>query len=270
MLSASLSRLRLREQRGFTLIETLVAMVTGVIVTGALFTILDISMKQSSRLSESAQSTQLGRATMTRIQDMLHSACLSQKFAPVQEKSTASTLIFLNGYGEAAEVPGAWTTREVTENGVTRKQSEGVRKDEIEWKESLSTLTDNYYTATAETASGEYSWSAKKEVKIGENLTKIGSTPIFTYYEYATTPSTATSAASTTLTAKSPPASGFSKTEAGKIAAVAVSFNTAPNDSQTTTQKRVKEARTADLTSSTTFAFSAPNAESTITAGPCE
>ncbi len=265
--------LHARDERGFTLVETLVAMVTGVIITGALFAILDISVKQSSRLSETAQATQLGRATMTRIQDMLHSACLSPKFTPVEEGSSESKLVFLNSYGEKAEVPTAWTTREVTEGGVTRKYSEGVRKDEIEWSEKASTLTDTYATATAETSAGKYSFGAGKAVKIGENLTKIAATPIFTYYEYATTASSGTTSAASTLQVKKPPTSaegGFKEAEANKIAAVAVSFNVAPNDTQATVAKRTKEARTADLTSSTTFAFSAPNSEATITAGPCE
>ena len=269
MLTRLTNRLSLREQHGFTLIEVLVASVTGVIVAGALFTILDVSVRQSSRISESAASTQRGRVTMTRIQDMLHSACVSPKFTPVEAGSTESKLVFINAYGEQAAVPSTWTTREVTEGAVKTTYLEGVRKDEIAWNEGAQTLVDTYALGSGESA-GKYTFGATKTMRLGEFVSKIPSTPIFQYYEYATTASSSTSAASATLVLKKPPVAGFTEAEANKIAAVTVSFNTAPDYSATTATKRLKEGRTADLSSSTTLAFSAPNSEATITAGPCE
>ena len=102
---------RLRDERGFTLMETLVAMVTGIIVTGALFAILEFSVHQTSRISQVAQASQVSRTAMTRIVDELHSACLSTGFAPVQETSTPSKLVVQNGYSEQAEVPGVYTSK---------------------------------------------------------------------------------------------------------------------------------------------------------------
>jgi hypothetical protein len=60
------------------------------------------------------------------------------------------------------------------------------------------------------------------------------------------------------------PAEGFSKAEAKEVSAVAVTFNASPLN------KKQTEGRTAELNSMTTFAFSAPDAEATITQGPCE
>jgi type II secretory pathway pseudopilin PulG len=268
MLIPPLPRLSLSDARGFTLVETLVAMITGVVVTGALFAILDVSVKQSSRISEVSQSTQLGRGTMTRIQDALHSACISPGFAPVREGSKETKLVLISAYSEQAEVPATWTTREVTEGASKKTYLEGVRRDEIVFEGN--NLNDTYALSTGTGAEAGYSFGTGKLVKIGEHITQIGVTPIFQYYEYNSTAQTSTSAASTTLVLKKPPPEGFKKEESAKIAAVAVSFNTEVNDSQVRVSERKEHARTADLTSSTTFAFTAPDAEAAISAGPCE
>jgi len=257
------------DERGFTLVEVLVAMVTGLIVMGALFAILSVSVTQSARISETAQSTQLARGTMTRIQDELHSACLSPKFAPVQEGSNESKLVLVNAYGEKSEVPSTWTVREVTKEGIKTQEREGVRKDEIVFSEGAKTLTDTAYLGTGESA-GKYTFAAGKAVRIGENVSKIGATPVFKYYKYATTAATGTGEASTTLTPTTPASGSFKESEAASIAAVGVAFNTGPASREVNLETSKKQARTADLSTMTTLAFSAPDAEATITGGPCE
>lgn len=97
----SLTR-RLGRNDGFTIIELLMAIMTGVVVTGALYAILEVSLHQTSRVTDTVQATQLGRIAMTDVVDELHSTCLARKFAPVQEKSTSKELIFINGTGEEA------------------------------------------------------------------------------------------------------------------------------------------------------------------------
>ena len=54
-LTARSARLR-RDERGFTLIEVMVAMVVGLIVIGALFAILEVSLKQNARITDRVQS----------------------------------------------------------------------------------------------------------------------------------------------------------------------------------------------------------------------
>jgi Tfp pilus assembly protein PilV len=257
-----------RDEAGFTLIETLVAMVTGVIITGALFAILEVSVHQSSRLSDYAQATQLSRTTMTHIVDELHSACLSPNATPIITGSNESKLIFETGYSEKTEVPSAATA------------TTGARKDEIIWDETKKTLTDYTYLSTGGSwPSYTYSASATPVggVRIGEKITRSEvenakkekeKVPIFKYYAYATTPSTSAVAPSSTLNettlAGAATVPGLTSTEAEKVASVLISFRTAPNSGSE------KLGRAADLSTQVTLAFSAPSSEATIVAAPCE
>jgi prepilin-type N-terminal cleavage/methylation domain-containing protein len=253
-----LSRLR-RNQHGFTLIETLVAMVTGVIVTGALFTILDFSVKQSSRLSQVAQASQVSRTAMTHIVDELHSACLSTGFTPVEAGSTPSKLVFITGYSEAAEIP-----------------FESVRKEEVEYVlvGGKGYLKEKVATAASEPNFREYTFGSPSTITIAENISpyeESGSNPIFKYYEYGSTTSTGATEAAVTLNQVPLTASAeLNAEQAARIASVAISFRTAPYKKEAKLTSAAAAGTFADLTTQTTFAFSAPNSESTIQDKPCE
>jgi Tfp pilus assembly protein PilW len=241
------------DERGATLIETLVAAVCGVIVAGALFAILIVSLHQSSRITDTVQATQRGRTAMSAIVDELHSTCISRGFAPVQTGSGATKLLFIDSYGEES-VP-------------TKAQ-----QDEIVWtkeagKES-GTLTDNTYLSKG----GEwpkftfaYPGAPSSTYLLARNVSKTGSTPIFQYYKYAPEAKSSSESALGTLTAVGPPAEGFTSAEAGTVASVLVSFTTAPAVSHSSTA-----GRSVALSNQTTFAFGSPASESTIKAGPCE
>lgn len=250
------TRRRASAEHGFTLIETLVAMATGIVIAAVLFTVLEVSVKQSSRLADASSATQLGRTAMNHVVDELHSACLSQGFSPVQEKSTENKLIVVNGYGEGAEVPSVGTS------------STGVRKDEIVYSPAAKTLVDNTYYATA-VSNGEYSWGAVNPgVRIGEHITPTSENgakvPIFRYYAYATTPATSTTAAGSELNETTLGGSGeMTKAVAETVASVVVSFAAAPSDGLET------QGRVAPLTSQVAFAFESPPNESTTKDEPC-
>lgn len=240
-----------RDERGFTLVETLVAMVAGVAVMGGLFSVLDVSLRQSTRVADVVQASQLGRTAMTNIVDELHSACIAPGFAPIQEGSTGSKLIFITGYSEAAEITS-------------------VRKDEIVW--AGETLTDNVYNSTGG-ASLEFTFAKAptRSVLIGKNISQSAEggkeVPIFRYYQYAVTPpnNEKRTEASSTLELKEPPkAASFSAAEAKPLASVLISFKAGPVSTN-------KEAsRKVELAGQVTLAFSAPSAEATIEAAPCE
>lgn len=258
----STARTRLRDSRGFTLVEVLVALVTGMAVSMALFAILEVSSHQTTRISEVAQATAVSRSAMTHIVDELHSACLSNGFTPVKTGSGPNKLVFVNGYFPEENV---------------KKEAEYsfVRKDVIEYSSGAKTLTDTTYKATGEESSGEYPWKESSKVTLGEKIEQVEPTkenPIFKYYEYNTSSSTGTSEAASTLKAMTgePESEIKEAATAKKVAAVAVTFRTLPyKKEQKLTTASESNTPVAAYTMNT-FAFSAPNSESTIEAGPCE
>lgn len=272
-------RIAVADQRGFTLIEVLVAMVTGVIVTGALFTILDFSVKQSSRLSGVAQATQVGRGAMTRIVEELHSSCLASGFTPVMEKSSPTKLILVNGYNEKEpeKVKG-----EEPKEPPAELLASGIHKDVIEYEKATGRLIDTTYRASNNTplsTAEKFAWEATptSKVRLAEHVTQMeegGKTlPVFKYYAYTTTPATLTSAPATTLneeTLTKTEASTLTEAEAKNVAGVVVSFRTAPYSKEARISSASEKATFADLSTQTTFAFSAPNSETAISAAPCE
>ncbi len=268
---------RMREERGFTLIETLVAMLTGLIVTGALFAILEFAVRQTSYLSQTAQATQVSRTAMTHIQDELHSACISTGFSPVQEGSSPTKLIFQNGYSEEAEVPGVYTAK----GGSTKEKTEGARQDTIEWTKATGYLTDTVALGTGAEEGGKYPVSTTTttvrlatNVSQGETINaekKYEEVPIFRYYKYAGSSSTNTAGAASTLELiKLESGKTLTKAEAEAVASVEVRFKTGSYSKEAKVGKGEESTIPSELQTQTTFAFSAPNSEAKIEAGPCE
>jgi len=261
----------LGRQGGFTLVETLVAMITGIIVTGALFTILEFSMKHDTRITNVAEASQLGRAAMTHVVDELHSACLASRFSPVQSGSTESKLIYIDGYSEKAEIPNVGTS------------TTGVRKDEILWggtitgetegEEKAGLLTDSTALSTAGEAATGFTFAAPSTVRIGENIVRgeenSKAQPLFRYYEYAEHSTTGTGEVSTLQEIKLAKGAALSTTQAESVAAVDVTFR-APPPNYTSKNAAELGRESSDQSSLVTFAFAAPNSEATIKAGPCE
>jgi type II secretory pathway pseudopilin PulG len=250
----------IRDARGFTLIETLVAMVVGIVVMLALFAILEFSTRQASRATDVTQATQLGRVAMTHIIDELHSTCQVAKEAPVLEESKPSELWFENAVSEAAVI-------------------ESAARHRVYWveKEKGGALWEATWNSSGG-APGEFTFPSRAAtpattVLLGQNIThyiktsggKSEEVPFFQYYKYATTAGTIEpSKPVSTLELTTPPSKGFTTVEANEVASVLVSFRAGPVDGKS------ELGRTVDVASQATFSFSAPVAEATIKDGPCQ
>src|ERR1700733_1597371 len=245
--STSTLQPRLRSEHGFTLMETLVAMVAGILVAFAATMLLRVSLEQTERASDYVQASQLGRTALTRIVDELNSACLEAGDTPVLASSTPETLIFNDAFSKEAEIPNSQ-----------------IQKHEIIWNSASGTLTDKKYIVTSKSGM-EYLYSTATETKIGTHIAKNEPEPIFRYYKYntAATSSTETGVAPFTEIALAAKA-GLSTTQAEEVASVQISFRALP------TNGKIGAGRSLDLRNQVTFAFSAPIAEPTITDQPCQ
>jgi prepilin-type N-terminal cleavage/methylation domain-containing protein len=253
---------RLRDPRGFTLIEVLVAMIAGTIVLFALVLILEITINQTSRIDETAQVNQAGRTTMTKIVDELQSACLETKFAPVQAKSTEDSIRFAAAFTEKADI--AYSEAAI---------------HKIEWSPTAETLTESKYAGTSG-ENGKIVFSETPEsatTRLGEKITR-GAVPIFRYYKYHEAGATSgTEAPETALEEIKPGGSAGTETtelgttSASEVAAVAVTFRTsAKHEELLHSETKAHAAVPSEISNQVTFAFAAPTSESLIKDGPCQ
>ena len=264
MLMLRLLRSAPRDQSGFTLIELVVAMLISGVIVVVLLTVLTFTTKQTSLLTEKVQSNRTGRQTMTKLLDELHSACIasgSTGYYPVREGSTPTKLIFYNAYSKQPAISSA-----------SESPSEGVYKHEIEFNESKGTLLDKFYGSTSVSAWPKpvFPETTTSQLLLGENLSKTPgtpATPIFQYLKYSAA-GASTSSETTGLQTLEPikyeKEEKLSEKQAPEVAAVLVSFTASP------TGHNLQFNRGISLSSQVTFAFTSPNAESTISAVPCE
>jgi type II secretory pathway pseudopilin PulG len=271
------------DDRGFTLIELLVSMLMAVVVTGALFAILEISVSQTTLVNDKVQVNQLGRTAMTRIVDELHSSCLAPSFSPIQENSGETELIFKNAYSSEAVILNNKEAEAKTGGAGT-----GVFEHQIVWSPTAKTLTDYTYKSTSGegteakfptiTSNHEHA-TPTSGVLLASNVIQTPGIPIFQYYIYAKeSESSSSTPVGTLLRIENKESKTYlplkAETEAGSkeekayssnnVSSVLISFRQAPRDGKTEHDQYI------DLSNQATLALSAPNSETPIQDSPCE
>ncbi len=166
MLTARLNAIRAgaSSERGFTLVELLVATAAGIVVLSGLVAIMTTTLHQQQVTFSKIDVTRRARVAFATIENELHSGCVDGS-PPVQVGSTPTKLMFLSYYGNLARPTPVWHELNVTSG----------------------TLTDTTYNVTVGTTHPGPAW-----VKTGlgttktllTNVTAQGSTDIFQYYAY--------------------------------------------------------------------------------------
>lgn len=231
-------------EHGFTLMETLVAMVAGVIVTGALFSILDFSLRAQSQITDRAQANQIGRVAMSNIVDELHTSCTGAK--PIQEPSTtptsplektnATNLWLISTYGTTGESSGEPLIKEVYLHDIhwsaTVKSNTGKQLGKItdySFKETAGNSQEGWTFPTLSTAEAS---GTKGRTRVLANDVILEAGTLFTYSKYNTT-----SGKLETISSGELPLSSTKAAE--NVAQIAIGFTQAPESADTRSDRTV-------------------------------
>ena len=99
---------RLRGEEGFTLVELLVTMTAGLVVLGAVVTVISVTLQQTTYTFTRVDATERARTMLAHLGDEMHSACLVNGVTPIQggaqgsQVSDANNLVFVSQYGTSA------------------------------------------------------------------------------------------------------------------------------------------------------------------------
>jgi prepilin-type N-terminal cleavage/methylation domain-containing protein len=161
-----------RDQRGFTLVELLVTIMAVTVIMGSLATMLEVTLRQTSRTFSQTNASQTTRYATETIENELHSACLSSGLAPVQVSSDGSNLIFISQYGSSASNANASSPTPV--------------EHKIVYSATNGTLTDYVYPATGGGAPNwTFSGTASSQKLLLAHVAAVTGTPVFQYFAYS-------------------------------------------------------------------------------------
>lgn len=177
---------RIFDEHGFSLIELLVAMIMGLVISLAAFSILEFTTSDVSRITARAHVTQTGRVALEKLMLQLHSACVSVNVNPIQAKSSETTLKFVS------------ETSPVNSNNEPTSSLPTVKEHEIVYTppsgKIAGTLTEKSRTSIGlNNATGEYEFNPSEKPTETKLLSGVRKTvregkevPIFQYYRYYT------------------------------------------------------------------------------------
>lgn len=207
-------------EQGFTLIEMLVTLVTGIVIVLAAFSILDVSLTQSARISERVETDQRARLAMEKILLELHSSCVVSAGNAVEPESGPTNIKFISQQGSEAYFTTV-TKHEISLTGGKLTDASYVSEPSLtgSWKfHSTPTSTRTLLTNVTQSSSSE------------------GTVPLFQYFRYT--------GGNLSTTRQSTP---LSTEEAGNTAEVTVTFTTAPTGGEEKEGRAVELADTAVL-----------------------
>jgi prepilin-type N-terminal cleavage/methylation domain-containing protein len=222
---------RIVDEHGFSLIELLVAMIMGLVISLAAFSILEFTTSDVSRITARAHVSQTGRVALEKLMLQLHSACVSVNVNPIQAKSSGTTLKFVS------------ETSPVNSNHEPSSSFSTVKEHEITYTprsgKIAGTLIEKSRTSIGlNNATGEYEFNPSEkptETKLLSGVSQTKEVPVFQYYRYYTSKDPEAKlgqidpeAMSTVAMAKEEVKEKRKVTEAEKVAKVTVGLTLAP------------------------------------------
>lgn len=247
----------LASEQGFTMIELLVAISMGIVISLAAFSFLGFATSDVSRINERVHIDQTARTTLENIVLELHSACVTPSVVPIIPGSTSESIKFISEAGTGSALSS------VHEHEIIYEAAKGATKGKLVEKTYLNTPPPTGKEAP------EYSFpktaSTTKRLLTGITQSESGGkkVPIFLYYRYYQEGDTVPTGHTTIPYGElypTPLSSGELEKEAGaeKVVKVTVSFTLAPEGAELSTFNR---DRPVPLQDSVVFRL-APAAES--------
>lgn len=217
----------IREERGTTLIEVMVATATGMVVLFALTMMVVVTMHSSARVSARVDATRNARLSISRITEQLRSSCVAPRITPVQAGSTGTSLRFIHQRGAGAVLSPIESRIDLVNGKLTQYDYALTGGSMPNWKFALSPTSERLLA------------------------TGIGPTPpsnaIFTYLAYSG------KSISEALPTTAP--GGLSQVNAMRAVAVQVAFTAAPGQTPVASAGTTAAVRDTALLRLTTLAF---------------
>lgn len=274
---------RLSENRGFTLIEMLVAMLIAGVIMAALSMIFVTSLHQQSQASDKAQSDKLARILMTSIVEELHSGCTGLGAYSIKAPSSTSTLGAPESPLGEANSTNLWFVSAYDNSESAKAVIGKATLHDINWTKTatsktnlaLGTVTDYSFASNGGEAPN---WtfptlkvSNATARTLGTNVvvpTPAG-TPLFQYYSIVNSSSSSSNGEISTTPLSTPLTGATETTEvthgtAEETAKITISFMQAPTDGDT------RSGHTSALTDSVVLRFTPTTTGTGITDSPCE
>jgi hypothetical protein len=172
---------RLRREEGFTLVELLATMAAGMVVLGAVVTVISVALQQTTYTFTRVDATERARTMLAHVADELHSACLVNGVTPIQggaqssQVSDANNLVFVSQYGTSANPTPV-------EHKITYNSSTGTLTEYNYAVTGGSDPTKWVFATTPNYASGHLLLNHVTQVRTtGTNPTTL---PVFQYFAY--------------------------------------------------------------------------------------
>ena len=195
----------MRSEGGYSLVELLVAMTTGMIVLGGIMGVIQITTQHQRVVADRVVANQRARPAMTNIMNDLHSACVAPKVTPVQTGSTGSELRLVSRTGSSVSITPE--KHIVTLTGTTLR-------------ESIYPVTGG----TAPTWTFASTPSSTRTLLNGVTAGSGGVPPMFQYFGY-----------SSGVISTTPFTTPLSAANAAATVQVTVNFSVSPNESGAST-----------------------------------
>jgi hypothetical protein len=156
----------IHDESGTTLIELMVALMTGLVILSALTMVILTTLHGTARVEARVEATQRARLALGKLMEELHSACVTPEIAPVKEGSEGNLLRFVHQTGAAVSPTPILSVISL----------------------SAGTLSQSDYASSGGTAPN-WTFSEKEPISTQTLLTKVApispSSTVFSYYKYS-------------------------------------------------------------------------------------